>query len=169
MSNDASLPAPSAQAKAGLIGTLATLLATGLGSGYSPIAPGTAGTVVGLVLYWPLRGLPVSGQLVATAILFVVGVWASTHVAERVGREDPGIVVVDEVVGIWVTLALLPFSVTSIVAGFLLFRLFDIVKPWPARQLEDLPKGLGIMADDLMAGIYANLALRVVALVLPLA
>jgi len=152
-----------------LIGTLATLLATGLGSGYSPLAPGTAGTVVGLIFYWPLRSLPVSGQLAATALLFMVGVWASTLVAERVGRKDPGIVVVDEVVGIWVTLAFMPFTPTSVVAGFLLFRLFDVVKPWPARQLEDLPKGLGIMADDLMAAIYANLALRVVALVLPLA
>lgn len=157
------------RAKPGLLGTFATLLATGLGSGYSPIAPGTAGTVVGLIFYWPLRGLPIGGQLASTALLFVAGVWVSTYVADRVGRKDPGVVVVDEVVGMWVTLAFLPFTLTSIVAGFLLFRLFDVVKPWPARQLEDLPKGLGIMADDVMAAIYANLALRVVGLVIPLA
>jgi phosphatidylglycerophosphatase A len=158
-----------AKPRSGLLDSLAFLIASGFGSGRSPIAPGTAGTLSGLLAYWPLRALSEPAQLAATAALFVVGVASATRVAERLGRKDPGVVVVDEWVGMWATLALLPFTPLSAALGFLLFRLFDIVKPWPARQLEDLPKGLGIVADDLMAGIYANLSLRVVALVVPLA
>jgi phosphatidylglycerophosphatase A len=154
---------------AGWRGALATCLATGFGSGYAPIAPGTAGSAVGLLLFLPLQRLTAPWQMLVTALVFAVGVGASTHVARRVSRKDPGIVVVDEIVGMWVSLLFLPFTPAAAVLGFLLFRLLDVRKPYPARQLEALPGGLGIMADDLMAGIYANLCLRVIALVVPLA
>jgi phosphatidylglycerophosphatase A len=89
------------------------------------------------------------------------GTLAATSVARRSGRKDPGIVVVDEVVGQWITLLALPFTPLTAAAGFVLFRVMDVLKPWPARQLEALPGGVGIVADDVMAGVYAHLALRV--------
>ena len=165
MSAPADLPPP----RSGVVSTLATLLATGFGAGYSPIAPGTAGSALGLALFWPMARLPLVPLLGVVALVLVVGVAAGGHVAHRVGRKDPGLVVIDEVVGVWVTLLWLPFSPATAALGFLAFRAMDIVKPYPARQLEGLPGGVGIMADDVMAGIYANLLLRVVGLVVPLA
>jgi len=147
----------------------AKLVATGLGSGYSPIAPGTAGSIVGLLLFLPLAGLAWPVQLAATAVLTLVGVFAAGRVARVVERKDPGLVVVDEVAGQWITLLALPVTPVTALAGFLLFRVMDIVKPWPARDLERLPGGLGIMADDVAAGIYAQLLLRAGLAVWPVA
>jgi len=144
-----------------LLDFAAKLVATGLGSGYSPFAPGTAGSLVGLALFVPLAGCSWPVQLLAVAIVSVVGALAGGRVATLLGLEDPGLVVVDEVAGQWLTLVALPFTPVIAVAGFLLFRVMDIVKPWPARDLENLPGGWGIMADDLAAGIYAQLVLRV--------
>jgi phosphatidylglycerophosphatase A len=158
---------PAAVPRSSLVASAATALATGFGSGYSPFAPGTAGSAVGLLLFWPLHALPVAYQLAACVLLFFLGVAAATHTADRVGIEDPGIVVVDEIIGMWLTLVLLPFTPFTAAVGFLLFRVMDVVKPYPARQLEGLPKGWGIMADDVMAGVYAQLLLRVVLLVWP--
>jgi phosphatidylglycerophosphatase A len=146
---------------------VAAAVATGFGSGYSPIAPGTAGSLVGLLLFWPLRHLPPIFQVGVVALCFLLGTAAAASVARRVGAEDPGIVVVDEVVGMWTSLLFLPFTLFTASVGFVLFRVMDVWKPYPARQLEDLPGGWGIMADDLMAGVYANLALRVALLVWP--
>jgi phosphatidylglycerophosphatase A len=140
---------------------LSTAIATGLGSGYSPFAPGTAGSAVGLLFWWPLHRLPVAAQAAALVVVFAAGVVASTRVARGIGIEDPGIVVVDEVIGMWTSLILLPFTPVNAIAGFVLFRILDVIKPYPARQFESLPGGWGIMMDDLMAGIYANLLLRV--------
>lgn len=151
----------------GLCSTLATVLATGFGAGYSPFAPGTAGSAVGLLLYWPLARLAAAELAIAIAAAFLVGVLAASDVARRTGREDPGIVVVDEIVGMWVSLALLPLTLATALAGFVAFRAMDVIKPYPARELEGLPRGWGIMADDLMAGVYANLLLRVGLLVWP--
>src|SRR5262245_9818744 len=137
-----------------------TLLATGLGSGYSPFAPGTAGSLVGLALFWPMREWPLAWQAAACVGLFVVGAAAAGRGAANLGREDPGIVVVDEIVGMWITLLLVPFSLLTATAGFLLFRAMDVWKPYPARDLEALHGGLGIMADDAAAGLYANVALQ---------
>ena len=142
-------------------------LATGLGSGYSPIVPGTAGSAMGLLLFWPLASLPVAWQAGACALVFLLGVLASAHVARASGIEDPGIVVADEVVGMWITLLLVPLTPLTVAAGFVLFRVMDVWKPWPARQLEHLPGGWGIMADDVMAGVYANLVLQVLLRALP--
>jgi len=148
---------------------LATVLATGLGSGYSPVAPGTAGSAVGLLLYWPLAAWPPAWTIALLVVLFCVGVAAATTVAQTIGIEDPGIVVVDEIVGMWVSLLFLPFTWQTAALGFFLFRVMDVVKPYPARQLEHLPGGWGILLDDVMAGIYANLTVRVALLVWPLA
>jgi phosphatidylglycerophosphatase A len=140
-------------------------LATGFGAGFSPVAPGTAGTLVGLVLFWPLRQLPLAAQLAVLALVFLLGTWGAEIVARREGREDPGLVVVDEVVGMWISLLFVPFSLLTVVLAFFLFRVMDVVKPFPARQLESLHDGWGIMMDDVMAGIYANLALQAILLV----
>jgi phosphatidylglycerophosphatase A len=148
---------------------LARVLATAFGSGYSPFAPGTAGSAVGLLLFWPMAGWWWPWQVGACLALLLVGALAATRVAERVGLKDPGIVVADEVLGQWVTLLALPFTPANAAVGFLLFRAMDVLKPWPARDLEQLPGGWGIMADDVAAGVYAHLLLRVGLLVWPVA
>jgi phosphatidylglycerophosphatase A len=147
----------------------AKLVATGLGSGYSKVAPGTAGSLVGLVLFLPLVGRPWLVQLAATAVVTVVGALAADRVARLLDRKDPGLVVVDEVVGQWVTFVSLPFTPAIAFAGFVLFRVMDVFKPWPARALERLPGGIGIVADDVAAGIYAQLILRVGLAIWPVA
>jgi len=129
--------------------------------GYVPIAPGTFGSAAGLVLFWAVRGTGSAGVEVAVmAAVLAVGVWSGT-VAERHFRGvDPGPVVIDEVFGMLVTLAFLPVSMAGAIVGFFVFRLLDIVKPFPARRFEALHGGVGIMADDGMAAIYANLLMR---------
>jgi len=151
------------------VNSAAVALATGLGSGLSPIAPGTAGSAVGLALFWPLSQLAPAYQVAAAVVVFVLGVPAAALVARRAGCEDPGLVVVDEIVGMWVSLLFLPLTPFTAISAFLLFRGMDIVKPYPARQLERLPGGWGIMADDVMAGVYANLLLRLALQVWPAA
>ena len=108
-------------------------------------------------------------QIGICVALFFVGVYAAARVARRLGIEDPSIVVVDEVLGMWLSILGLPFTPVVAVLGFLLFRILDIVKPYPAASLEHLPGGFGIMADDVAAGLYANLLLRVFLLVWPVA
>ena len=139
---------------------LATALATGFGAGYSRIAPGTVGTLVGIALFWPLRDAPPLYQLGATVVLFLLSVAAAGDLARRLGHKDPSVVVVDEIVGVWASLLFLPFTPAVIVAVFFVFRLMDIVKPPPARGFESLPGGWGIVMDDLMAGVYTNLVLQ---------
>lgn len=140
---------------------LAVFIATFAYVGYFPIAPGTAGSAAALLLFAFIRWIGVPWiELAVIVAVFAVGVWAAHGTEIAAGRKDPGIVVIDEVLGMLITLALVPASIGAIVAGFLLFRLFDVVKPPPAAQLEHLHGGLGIMADDAVAGIYAHLALR---------
>jgi len=147
---------------------LGVLCATCAYLGYVPIAPGTFGSALGLVLFWAVRGTGSAGiEAAVMAVLFVVGVWSGT-VAERHFRGvDPGPVVIDEVFGMLVTLAFLPVSMTGAIVGFFVFRLLDIVKPWPARRFEALHGGLGIMADDGMAAIYGNLLMRALIVIAP--
>ena len=146
---------------------LSTLVATGLGCGHAPVAPGTAGSLLGLALYWPVARLQTVPRLAALGALVALGTWAAWHLARRLGAPDPGVVVVDEVAGMWVTLLFLPLTPLTAIVGFVAFRIMDVVKPFPARALERLPGGWGIMADDLMAGIYANLVLRLLLAVWP--
>ena len=129
--------------------------------GFFPIAPGTAGSLAALPLFAFLRWIGVPAvELVAIPIVFAVGVWAANGAEVALGRKDPGPVVIDEVLGMQITLALLPVSLAGVAVGFLLFRFFDIVKPYPAARLEHLHGGLGIMSDDAVAGVYAYLVLR---------
>jgi phosphatidylglycerophosphatase A len=129
--------------------------------GYFPIAPGTAGSVAALLLYAPLRPVAVEPLYLAViAAVLAAGIWASTAAERVLQLEDPGPVVIDEVLGMLVTLAWLPLSWTGVVLGLLLFRLFDIVKPFPAARLERLRGGAGIMLDDAVAGVYAHVVLR---------
>ena len=142
---------------------IAVWLATGLGVGLIPIAPGTFGTLLGLPLAWSFGLMPgVWLQLAVTVAACLAAVFIGDIAIKRLGRgKDPGCVVLDEVVAVPITFFLIPMSSFWVAAaGFALFRLFDIAKPPPARQLERLPGGLGVMADDWAAGIYANLALR---------
>jgi phosphatidylglycerophosphatase A len=134
-------------------------LATAFGAGYAPIAPGTWGSAVGLLLWFVLAS-STSLQALAIVVVVAVGVWSGGVAEGHFGRTDPGQVVIDEVAGMLVTLFLNPVGWPGAVVGFLLFRAADIIKPFPARRLEHLPGGLGIMADDVMAGVYANLVLR---------
>lgn len=147
---------------------LALTLATWFGCGYWPWGPGTAGSAGGLLVAWLLvqyAGWPAWSLLVLAAVATPVGIWAAGRTAEIVHKEDPGLVVVDEVLGQWIALAALPvWTWQGGLAAFALFRLFDITKPWPVRKLERLPGGTGIVADDLGAGIYAAIVLRVVLL-----
>jgi phosphatidylglycerophosphatase A len=140
-------------------------IATGLGSGYAPVAPGSAGSLLGLLLFWMIHSWPALWQAGACLALFGLGSVTAQRVATRLRREDPGIVVVDEVLGMWLTLVLVPFSLWTATAGFLLFRALDVIKPYPARDLEALHGGLGIMADDVAAGVYANLVLQLLVVV----
>ncbi len=147
---------------------LAVFIATAGYCGYFPIAPGTVGSAAGLVVYllvWWSGSPIVEAGLIAA--VFGAGVWAGTTAERFFGGIDPGPVVIDEVLGMLVTLAFIPVGWSAALAGFFLFRLFDVFKPWPARSLERLHGGLGVMADDAMAAIYANLALRLLMWLLP--
>lgn len=136
----------------------AILVATGGFSGYAGIVPGTVGSLVGLLLYLPLMAGPILLRVVAAIALFFLGVFASSR-AEAVWRiKDPHPVVIDEIVGMWIALLFVPHDVVYYVAAFVLFRLFDVIKPFPARQAELLKGGWGIMLDDVFAGIYAGAA-----------
>lgn len=139
--------------------SIAIALATALGAGFAPKAPGTFGSAVGLLLWWLLPASPVV-QLVAIVVVFAAGAWSGSVAERHFGRSDPGQVVIDEVLGQLITMWMNPVGWGGALLAFLLFRLMDIVKPYPANRLEALHGGLGIMADDAMAGIYANLALR---------
>jgi phosphatidylglycerophosphatase A len=140
----------------------AWVLATGLGSGLFPIAPGTAGSAAGLALWWAFHRVVTPGlgpELILVGVLLVAGAWAATEAERALGTTDPGPVVIDEVMGMCLTLVGTPLTWPVLLAGFLLFRVFDVVKPPPARRLERVPAGWGIMLDDLAAGLYAWLVL----------
>lgn len=140
---------------------IALAIATGLGVGWAPIAPGTFGSIPALALAWACARTGTPWALAAAlAVITVLGTWAADRAAALLGAKDPGRVVIDEVAGQSATLLFLPVTVPVLVAGFVLFRILDIWKPFPARGLESLPGGSGIMADDLMVGIYGNLILQ---------
>lgn len=139
----------------------AVLIATGFGSGYLPKAPGTWGSLLAALLAWPIALAGGGAALVAGAVLAtVVGIWATKAYMARTGEQDPGAVVIDEVAGQWLTLAVCPLDPLWWVAGFCAFRLFDITKPFPARWVDRNMHGpFGVMLDDLVAGGYAAMAL----------
>jgi phosphatidylglycerophosphatase A len=135
-------------------------LATFFGCGYSPIAPGTAGSLAAILIALTLHNR--ATLLLLAVLLLVPAIWSAGKVAQRESRKDPQIVVIDEVLGQWITLAgTATLNWKSFIAAFLLFRLLDIWKPPPVRQLEALSGGFGIVADDVMAGLYGALAIFV--------
>jgi phosphatidylglycerophosphatase A len=147
---------------------LAVFVATVGYCGYFPFAPGTVGSAAGLVFYllvwW--TGSPVV-EVGLIAGLFAAGIWAGTTAERYFGGVDPGPIVLDEVVGMLITLAFIPVGWSGALAGFLIFRVYDVIKPYPAGRLEALHGGLGVMADDAMAAVYANLSLRLAMWLLP--
>ena len=137
-----------------LVSRLGVAIATVGGAGFFPVAPGTVGSAVGVVIYMVTRAWSAPAQGTLLLAVTLVGVWASDVTAKALSREDPGPVVIDEVAGQLLTLFLLGVGWTGAIAGFFVFRVLDIIKPPPARQLERLHGGLGIVADDLAAGAY---------------
>jgi phosphatidylglycerophosphatase A len=142
------------------LSTPAGFLAFGLGSGLSRFAPGTMGTLVAVPFALLLKLLPSVWFWVLIVVLFVLGIYLCGTTARRLGKHDPGGIVWDEMVGYWLTIAFVPASWPWLLAAFILFRLFDIFKPWPIRQSERLfHGGLGIMIDDVLAAGYAMIVL----------
>lgn len=146
---------------------LALLVATAGGAGYFPFAPGTVGSAVGIGVYLLTRHLDPRWQVGLLVAVCVIGTWAAGVAARHFQRDDPGHVVIDEVAGQLVTLLLLDVGWIGAGLGFLIFRVLDIIKPWPANRLEALHGGLGVMADDLMAGAYGWLLLWGILFVAP--
>ena len=137
----------------------ALAVATVFGVGYAPVAPGTFGSAAGLIVWWLLPA-STTVQAAAIVVMFVAGSWAGSVAERYFGRNDPGQVVLDEVMGMLITLFMNPVGWAGALAAFFLFRIFDVIKPYPANRLEKLPGGIGVMADDAMAAVYANLVLR---------
>jgi len=137
---------------------LGVFIATCAHIGYAPVAPGTFGSAAALVLYYLVRRqASTTIELVTIGVVLIVGLWSATEAEHHFGGIDPGPVVIDEVIGMLITLAFHPVNVLGALTGFFIFRVLDVVKPWPARRLELLPGGLGVVLDDVMAGIYGNL------------
>jgi phosphatidylglycerophosphatase A len=130
-------------------------LGTGFGLGYSPIAPGTAGSILAtLVAFFVIKG-NAPYLIIATIVVFTVGVIASSYIEKEQEIKDPSLVVIDEIVGMWISVLIIPHVWWSFLIAFALFRFFDVVKPFPANNLQKLRGGLGIMIDDVIAGVYA--------------
>lgn len=146
-------------------------MATGFGSGYSPLAPGTAGSVVGCLIfyvlwlyfpqYFPGFGMDALPFIILILLFLFIGVKAS-HLLEPEWGADPSKIVIDEIVGMWISLLFIPFSHLNLFLAFVLFRLFDIFKPLYIRKAESLKQGWGVMMDDVFAGIYANITLQII-------
>ncbi|MEZ5465798.1 MAG: phosphatidylglycerophosphatase A [Lysobacteraceae bacterium] len=140
-------------------------IASGFGSGFAPIASGTVGSAVALLPWLLLRELPWWAYLGVLVVALGIGIWAAQRVIDRIHVQDPGVIVWDEFIGLWMALFLLPAGPGPfwvwVLAGFLLFRVFDVIKPWPVSWADKHVKGgLGTMLDDLFAGIYAFILLQ---------
>lgn len=147
---------------------LAVFLATCGYVGYAPVAPGTFGSAAGLAIFALIRA---SGstivEIAAIVVVYAVGIWSASETERYFDRTDPGPIVLDEVLGMLITLALIPVNTTGAIVGFLLFRALDVVKPWPSRRFEQLHGGLGVMSDDAMAAVYGNVIMRILLALLP--
>ena len=140
---------------------IALFIASTFYSGYFPIAPGTVGSFVAILILLFLPALPWWLLSIIAFVGFFIGVWAS-NIAEEFWGHDPGRVNWDEVIGMIITIIALPKHWIIYMCGFFVFRLFDVINPFPVNKLEKLPAGLGIMSDDVLAGIYANIVLQIV-------
>jgi len=140
-------------------------LGLGFGTGLAPKAPGTFGTVAAIPIYWLMQGLSLTAYLVITLIAFIVGIWICQKSADWLGKDDPSAVVWDEIVGYLIAMIAAPTGWTWMLVGFVLFRLFDIRKPWPISWFDkNLHGGLGIMVDDVIAGVFTLLLIQVLLL-----
>jgi phosphatidylglycerophosphatase A len=138
-------------------------IAEGAYVGRSPVAPGTAGTLVGVLLYLGLRGAGPFLYTVLTILLCTVGIWTAGRAEIILNKKDSTSIVIDEIAGYLIAMFMVPAGWGFIAAGFFLFRLFDIVKPWPLYGLQEINGGLGVMLDDIGAGAYTNIALQIAA------
>lgn len=146
----------------GIIPGLIIFLATGFFSGFLPYLPGTAGTLIGLASYWLLlRQISTGGYLLLLLGVIPLGSFLCSKAEGYLGKSDAAPIILDEWIGYLISVAALPYGPWALWGGFFLFRLFDISKPFPIRQIQSLPGGWGVMLDDVLAGIYANLTLRV--------
>jgi phosphatidylglycerophosphatase A len=147
---------------------LAVFLATCGYIGYVPVAPGTFGSAAGLAVFALVRatGSPLV-EIGVIVVLFAIGVWSGTEAERYFGGVDPRPIVLDEVVGMLITLALIPVNPLGAFAGFIVFRALDVFKPWPSGRFERLHGGLGVMADDGMAAVYGNVIMRILIAVAP--
>lgn len=154
-----------AQQRRAVLGNPAGWIASGFGSGFSPFASGTAGSAAALIPWIGLRELSLEWVAAIIVAAFVIGIWASNIVIDRLHINDPGVIVWDEFVGQWITLLPLlvwPAHWIWILAGFFLFRLFDVWKPWPCSWADRRVKGgFGVMLDDVLAGVYAAIVLAI--------
>ncbi len=144
---------------------VAKFLSTTAFTGLFPLAPGTVGSLVTVLVLWFLPEQSTLTFVILAAVLFVVGVWSSGVTEKAMGKEDPGSVNIDEDVGMILSLLFLPKTIGWWLAAFFIFRFLDIVKPWPAKQSQDIGGGLGIMIDDVIVGVYTSLFLNVLRVV----
>jgi phosphatidylglycerophosphatase A len=135
-------------------------ISQGAYAGRFPVAPGTAGTVVGVFLYLGMKGLSPVHYFAVCLLVILVGMWTAGHAEIILGRTDSPSIVIDEIAGFLTAMYMVPPGWLSIASGFLIFRVFDVMKPWPLRRLEGLHGGPGVMLDDVGAGIYTNLLLQ---------
>jgi phosphatidylglycerophosphatase A len=146
---------------------LAQIIASFFYVGYVPIIPGTFGSLAAFVPYFLLIHASWLAYVATIVIVTAAGIWAAGTMERTTKIIDPSFVVIDEVAGQLITLFLIPFSWPAIIAGFILFRILDIIKPFPAGRAEKLPGGWGIMLDDVLVGVYGNIVLQLIFLVLP--
>ena len=139
-------------------------IATGMGFGLSPFAPGTAGAFLAALLLYPISLFSSPDfLLIGLSVLFyVVGVYSTRYVEQLWNEKDPSRVVIDEVIGLWISIVFIPITWTTAILAFFLFRLFDIWKPLGVRKLEAIGNGHGVMLDDVLAGVYANIVLQII-------
>jgi phosphatidylglycerophosphatase A len=139
------------------------LLATGFGTGYSPIAPGTMGTLIAIPLYYFISAIHSPLYELTLVAFFFLSIWVSGNAESYFGKKDDSKIVIDEIMGFFITMFWIPRTAFFITVGFFLFRFFDILKPFPIRHLERrLKGGFGVVLDDILAGVYSNLILQIV-------
>jgi phosphatidylglycerophosphatase A len=153
-----------------LLRRIGVFIATCAYVGYAPVAPGTFGSAIGLAVFYVVRHQrSTTVEVAAIVALAAVGLWSATEAEHHFGGIDPGPVVIDEVIGMLITLAFIPVNMAGAIVAFLIFRFLDVVKPWPARRLEQLPGGFGVVLDDMMAGVYGNVMMWGLVSLLPTA
>ncbi len=150
----------------GLADAVVLFIAQGVYSGRVPKAPGTAGTLAGVLLYLAISGFSAEVYGALCVALFFIGIPIAGRAETVLGRTDHPSIVIDEIAGFLIAMVLVPATWYSVIAAFVLFRFFDIVKPWPLKRIQDLHGGLGVMLDDIGAGIYTNIVLQIMSVVL---